>query len=435
MSPSLIGIIGVACMITILFSGMPVAFGMALVGFFGVWVVRGSASAFGVLPTEFFSTFSTYSLSCVPMFVLMGTIAANSGISKNLYAAGYTFVGHFRGGLALATTIGCALFAAITGSSAAEAASMAKVALPEMRRYNYETGLATGSIAAAGTLAILIPPSLGFIVYGFLTQVSVGRLFIAGIVPGVILTALFMVVVYVICLVKPQFGPAGPRSSWKMRIKSLSGCIDMILLFLLVIGGLFVGIFTPTEGGAVGAGGALILCLIRRRIGWQGIIDSLKDTAIVTSMIFVILGGAFVFGRFMAYSGISFTLMNYLVAGNLPPYAVLWLIFIAYGIAGCFMDFAPVGALTIPTLFPIVTRLGFDPVWFGVFCVVSSEMALITPPVGMNVFVINAVVPEVPLNTIYRGAVPFVLAEFALFLIILYFPPIATFLPNLMMGK
>jgi C4-dicarboxylate transporter, DctM subunit len=435
MSASTMGVVGVIVLIIFLFSGMPVAFGMAIVGFVGIWIVRGSATAFQVLPTEFYTTFSTYTLSCVPMFVLMGTLAGSSGISKNLYATGYAFVGHLRGGLALATTLGCALFAAITGSSAAEAAAMAKVALPEMKKYNYDSALATGSIAAAGSLAILIPPSMGFIVYGFLTQVSVGRLFIAGIVPGVILTTLFMVVVWVICLARPTLGPAGDKSTWKVRMKSLGGCIDMVLLFLLVIGGLFVGIFTPTEGGAVGAGGALILCLVRKRLNWQGFLHALKDTAVVTSMIFVILASAFVFGRFTAYSGLTLTLINWLSAGNVPPYAVLWMIFAGYAVAGCFMDFAPLGALTIPTLFPIVTHLGFDPVWFGVFVVVCSEMALITPPVGMNVFVINAVVPEVPLNTIYRGAIPFVIAEFILFLLLLYVPQIAIFLPNLMMGQ
>jgi C4-dicarboxylate transporter DctM subunit len=433
MSPALIGILGIVALLVVLFSGMPVAFGMAFVGFFGIWIVRGSASAFTVLPTEFVNTFSTYSLTCVPMFVLMGSIAAYSGISKNLYATGYAFVGHLRGGLALATTIGCALFAAITGSSSAEAAAMAKVALPEMKRYDYDTALATGSIAAAGTLAILIPPSLGFIVYGFLTNVSVGRLFIAGMIPGIFLMVLFIVVVYVICLIKPEYGPAGKRSTWKERFKSLTGCIDMVLLFLLVIGGLFVGFFTPTEGGAIGAGGALILALARRRIGMRGIIDSLRDTIIVTSMIFVILSGAFVFGRFMAYSGITFTLIDWLSAGNIPGYWILWLIFFGYAIAGCFMDFAPIGALTLPTLFPIVTSLGYDPIWFGVFTVVCSEMALITPPIGMNVFVISTVVPEVPLNTIYRGAVPFVVAEFVMFLVLMHFPIIATFLPNLML--
>jgi C4-dicarboxylate transporter DctM subunit len=360
--PTLVGILGCIILLLVFFLEMPVAFAMAIVGLAGIWYLHGSAVAFTILARDFWDTFTTYTLSCVPMFVLMGTLAANSGISKNLYATGYAFVGHFRGGLALGTTIGCALFAAVSGSSAAEAASMAKVALPEMQKYNYDTSLATGSIAAAGTMAILIPPSMGFIVYGFLTQESVGRLFIAGIIPGVILTSLFMISVYLICRIRPDLGPAGPKATWKERLATLPGCIDMILLFLLVIGGLFAGIFTPTEGGAVGAGGALILCLLRRRIGFHGIIDSLRDTAIVTSMIFVILGGAFVFGRLMAYSGITSSLIAWLGSGALPPYAVIWLIFVLYLIGGCFMDFTPLGALTIPILFPIIIKLGFDPI-------------------------------------------------------------------------
>ena len=435
MSPVLIGVLGIVVLLIIFFSNMPVAFAMALVGLIGVWYLQGSQVALSVLPREFYQTFTTYTLSCIPMFVLMGTIAANSGISKNLYATGYAFVGHFRGGLALGTTIGCALFAAITGSSAAEAAAMAKVALPEMKKYNYDTTMATGSIAAAGTLAILIPPSMGFIVYGFLTQESVGRLFIAGLVPGILLTVLFMVTVLLIVTLKPGLGPAGPRSSWMVRFKSLAGCIDMVLLFVLVIGGLFAGIFTPTEGGAVGAAGALILSVIRRRITWHGFIDSLKDTAIVTSMIFIILAGAFVFGRFMAYSGITQSLIDWMSAGYLPPYAVIWLIFLVYAIGGMFMDFTPLGALTIPILFPIITKLGFDPIWFGVFCVVCAELALITPPVGMNVFVINAVVPEIPLSTIYKGAAPYAVTIFIFTIVLVFVPQIATFLPNLMMGK
>jgi C4-dicarboxylate transporter DctM subunit len=434
MSPILIGVIGCIALIVAFVIEIPVAFAMALVGLAGIWVLNSLDIGLTILAREFWMTFNTYTLSVVPMFVLMGTIAANSGIAKDLYATGYAFLGKFRGGLALATTIGCALFAAVCGSSAAEAASMAKVSLPEMQKYKYDSALATGCIAAAGTMAILIPPSLGFIVYGFLTQESVGRLFIAGIIPGIVLTLLFIITVFTLCWINPKLGPEGPGMSWGARLKSLSGCIDMILLFLLVIGGLFAGFFTPTEGGAVGAGGALILTLIRRRLGWHGFLEALKDTAIVTSMIFVILGGAFVFGRFMAFSGITDAIINWLSAGHLPPYAVIWLIFFIYLIGGCFMDFAPLGALTIPILYPIIVNLGFDPIWFGVFCVIVAEFALITPPVGMNVFVIKAVVPEIPISTIYRGVLPFVISEFALVLLVVYIPQLATFLPELMMG-
>ncbi len=435
MSPTIIGVIGIIVLVIAFLSEMPIAFCMAFVGLIGIIYLKSPGVAFTILSRDFWTVFSTYTLSCVPMFVLMGTIAAESGISKDLYATGYAFVGQFRGGLALATTVGCALFAAISGSSAAEAAAMAKIALPEMRKYNYDSALATGSIAAAGTLAIMIPPSMGFIIYGFLTQQSVGRLFIAGIIPGIILTMFFMVTVYTICRFNPGLGPAGPSVTWKARLKSLAGCIDMILLFLLVIGGLFAGLFTPTEGGAAGAAGALIISLARRRIDWRKFVDSLRGTALVTGMIFVLIGGAYVFGRFMAYAGVTDGAIDLLSHSGLPPYFVMWAIFIFYGIGGCFMEGMALTTLTIPILYPIVAYLGFNPIWFGVIIVLTGEMGLITPPVGMNVFVIKAVAPEVPLYTIYKGAAPFLIAEFMLFLILMHVPQITLFLPNIMLGK
>ena len=286
MSSSIVGIIGCLLLILAFLMEMPVAFAMAAIGLAGIIYLTSPIVGLTLLAREFWQVFSTYTLSVVPMFVLMGTLAANSGISKNLYETGYAFFGRFRGGLALATTIGCGLFAAVCGSSAAEAASMSKVALPEMKKYNYDMKLATGCIAAAGTLGLLIPPSMGFIVYGFLTQVSVGRLFIAGIIPGVILTILFMFTVSIICRINPTLGPSGPPTSWKNKVKALAGCFDMLLLFILVIGGLFIGIFTPTEAGAFGAGSALLLCVIKGRINWRSFLLALEDTAVISSMFF-----------------------------------------------------------------------------------------------------------------------------------------------------
>jgi C4-dicarboxylate transporter DctM subunit len=434
LSLSIIGVIGVVVLVLIFLSGMPVAFAMALIGFAGACYLSSVGAGFNLLAREFWQTFSTYTLSVIPMFVLMGAIAFNSGISTRLYATAYSFLGHLRGGLALATTAGCALFAAVCGSTAASAAAMGKVTLPEMKRYNYEPSLATGSVAAGGTLGILIPPSTGFIFYSILTGESVGRLFMAGILPGINLTILFMIAVYIICRFNPNLGPAGSRTPWKSRVASLSGSIDMILLFVLVMGGLFAGIFTPTEAGAAGAGGALILSLARRQMSWRRFADSLLETVAISSMVFVILAGAFVFGRFVAYTRIPFELIDWLSVSPLSAYQAMWLIILLYMVGGCFMDFMPLGALTIPILYPVILHLGFDGIWFGVICVLTAEMGVITPPVGMNVYVIKGVAPEVPIQTIFKGVVPFVLAIMVCIALQMHFSQIALFLPNLMMG-
>jgi C4-dicarboxylate transporter DctM subunit len=434
LSLSIIGVIGVVVLVLIFLSGMPVAFAMALIGFAGACYLSSVGAGFNLLAREFWQTFSTYTLSVIPMFVLMGAIAFNSGISTRLYATAYSFLGHLRGGLALATTAGCALFAAVCGSTAASAAAMGKVTLPEMKRYNYEPSLATGSVAAGGTLGILIPPSTGFIFYSILTGESVGRLFMAGILPGINLTILFMIAVYIICRFNPNLGPAGSRTPWKSRVASLSGSIDMILLFVLVMGGLFAGIFTPTEAGAAGAGGALILSLARRQMSWRRFADSLLETVAISSMVFVIMAGAFVFGRFVAYTRIPFELIDWLSVSPLSAYQAMWLIILLYMVGGCFMDFMPLGALTIPILYPVILHLGFDGIWFGVICVLTAEMGVITPPVGMNVYVIKGVAPEVPIQTIFKGVVPFVLAIMVCIALQMHFSQIALFLPNLMMG-
>jgi C4-dicarboxylate transporter DctM subunit len=431
---SIVGVIGVVVLVLFFLSGMPVAFAMALIGFGGACYLSSVGAGFTLLAREFWQTFSTYTLSVIPMFVLMGSIAFNSGISTRLYATAYSFLGHLRGGLALATTAGCALFAAVCGSTAASAAAMGKVTLPEMKRYNYEQSLATGSVAAGGTLGILIPPSTGFIFYSILTGESVGRLFIAGIFPGINLTILFMIAVFIICRFNPKLGPAGARTPWKARVASLSGSIDMVLLFVLVMGGLFVGIFTPTEAGAVGAGGALILSLARRQMSWRRFADSLLETVAISSMVFVILAGAFVFGRFVAYTRITFELIEWLGVLPLSSYQIMWLIILLYMVGGCFMDFMALGALTIPILYPVILSLGFDGIWFGVISVLTAEMGVITPPVGMNVYVIKGVAPDVPINTIFRGVIPFVVAIMVCIAIQMHFTQIALFLPNLMMG-
>jgi C4-dicarboxylate transporter DctM subunit len=336
MSPTLIGIIGIIILFVIMLLGFPLAIAMALVGFAGICYLASIDAAMAILARTFWQVFSDYSLTVIPMFVLMGVIAFNSGITSRLYKSANSFLGHFRGGLAMATVGGSALFGAICGSSSAATAAIGKVALPEMKKYNYEPSIACASIAAGGGLSILIPPSTGFIILAILMEQSVGELFIAGILPGILLTILFLIVIFILCRMNPSLGPAGAKSTWKARIASLSGSIDMLILFLLVMGGLFTGVFTPTEAGAAGAGGALILSLVRRQLSLKGFLNSLLETVELSSIIYLLLAGAFVLGPFMAYSRITSSLIDWLTLSHLSPYLIMWLIIAAYLVAGCF---------------------------------------------------------------------------------------------------
>lgn len=433
MTHSVIGIVGIFGMIFLFLTGIPVAIGMAAVGFIGIWFLVSFDAALNFLIRDFWDTFSAYPLSVVPMFILMGTISFHSGISSRLYATANSFLGHLRGGLAIATIGGCAFFAAICGSTTASVGAMGQVAMPAMKSYRYDPALAAGAVAAGGTLGILIPPSTGFIIYGILTSESVGKLFIAGILPGILLALLFALTIYVLCLINPALGPVGKRVSWVNKFKSLSGSIDMLLLFLLVMGGIFFGYFTPTEAGAVGAGGALALSVVRRKLSLENFVNSVTETVMITCMIFVLLSGAFVFGRFIAFTRISFALSEWLVNSSMHPTVIISLIFILYCIGGCFLDSLPLVTLTVPILYPLILKLGFDPIWFGVVLILTGEMGIITPPVGMNVFVLKAVTPDIPISTIFRGTTPFVISIAACIVILMIFPRIATILPEIMM--
>ena len=434
MSLSLIGVLGFVVLILVFLTGLPVAFAMATVGFAGIWLLNSLGAGLAFLARDFWETYSTYTLSVIPMFIFMGTIAFNTGISKRLYATAHAFLGHLRGGLAMATIGGCALFAAVCGSTTASVGAMGQVTLPEMKAYRYAPSLAAGSVAAGGTLGILIPPSTGFIIYGIMTTESVGKLFIAGILPGIILTTLFILTIFILCRLDPDLGPAGPKLKWNAKIKSLSGSIDMLLLFALVMGGIFFGYFTPTEAGAVGAGGALVLSVLRRKLTWQGFVDSALETVAISCMIFVLLAGAFVFGRFVAFTQITFALTDWLMAGSMSPTIIISLIVLGYCIGGCFMDSLPLVTLTVPILYPIILALGFDPIWFGVILILTGEMGIITPPIGMNVFVLKGVAPDIPIETMFKGTTPFVIAVAVCIVILIIFPRIATFLPQTMMG-
>jgi C4-dicarboxylate transporter DctM subunit len=431
MSPTTVGLIGIGLLVFLFLLRMPVAFAMALVGFVGFAYLTTPEAALHLLGRDIFDTFSSYPLSVIPMFILMGTFAFASGISQRLFKMTYTWIGHWTGGLTIATVFASAGFGAICGSSTATAATMGKISLPEMKKYNYDDTLATGTVAAAGTLGILIPPSTVLIVYGYLTEESIGKLFIAGVLPGILLTILFAATVRLLCWRNPAIGPPGARSSWKERLRTMTGIIEAMILFVLAIGGLFAGLFSPTQAGAIGAGGALIIGLARRQLSWRSFIDAGKEGLRTACMVLFIIMGAVVFVHFMAVSRIPFLLAEWL--GELPihPMAVMAVIVFIYFIGGFFMDAMGLIVVTIPIFFPVVMKLGFDPIWFGVIVVLVGEMGVITPPVGVNVFVIKGIAPDVPLEKIFKGIFPFLAALIIVTIILFIFPQIATVLPSL----
>ena len=431
MSPETAGIAGIVLLLVLFLLKMPVAFAMAFVGFVGFAYLSDSGPALTLLAQDIYEQFSSYPLSVIPMFILMGSFAFASGISKRLYDTTYTWVGALRGGLTIATVLACAGFAAICGSTAATAATMGKIALPEMKKYKYDNTLATGTVAGAGTLGILIPPSTVLIVYGILVEESIGKLFMAGILPGILLSLLFVAVVFILCFRNPELGPPGVPTSWKAKIKATTGILPATILFVLAIGGLFMGWFSPTQAGAIGAGGSLVIGLIRRQLSWATFFEAGKDGLRTGCMVLCIITGAVIFGHFMAVSTIPFLLADWV--GSLPihPMAVMGVIVLIYFLGGFFMDSMALIVVTIPIFFPIVGKLGFDPIWFGVIVVLVAEMGVITPPVGVNVFVIKGIAPEIPLEIIFRGIMPFLAALIILTIILIFIPQIATFLPSL----
>ncbi len=432
MSAACIGIIGSIGLVVLILLGIPVAFAMLAVGLLGFSCVVSTGAGLNILAQDVFSSFSSYSLTVVPMFMIMGTISFASGASGRLFDSANKFFGHHRGGLSTATIGTCAAFAAMCGSANAASAALGKVALPEMEKYNYSPVLSSGCVACGGTLGVLIPPSTVFIIYGILTGTSIGKLFISGIVPGLLLTFLFMVVVYLLCLWDPEMGPAAQKVSWRERMASLGGIIEMLTLFILVMGGLFAGIFTPTEAGGVGAMGALIIALFRRQLTFSGFRIAVKETVQITCMMFTIIAGATVFGHFIAVTRIPIELSEALISMDLPRSVIMMLIILIYFIGGCFLDILALILLTVPIFFPVIVSLGFDPIWFGVIIVVISQIGAITPPVGICVYVIHGVKPDIPLKTIFKGCVPFLAAMIVCVGLLIIFPGLATFLPNLM---
>ncbi|MCD6296282.1 MAG: TRAP transporter large permease [Deltaproteobacteria bacterium] len=432
MSLTTIGIIGIAILVILLFSNMPVGFVMAFVGLFGFSYVVNYSAGLSLLARDIWDVFSSYGLTVIPLFVFMGQIAFHAGISRRLYDSAYVLMGHRKGGLAMATVGACAGFAAISGSTNATAATMATVTLPEMKRYKYDMGLATGTVAAAGSLGILIPPSVIFIVYGILTEQSIGKLFAAGILPGILLSFLFLLTIHIQVTRNPSLAPPGPKTDLKAKIKSFVGVLETLVIFGLVMGGIFFGFFTPTEAAAVGAFLTLMIAICRRQLTWDGFVKSLADTTRISCMVMVIVTGATIFGHFMAITRVPFELAGWVAGLPLPRSAVMMVIVLIYLFGGCFMDALAMVMLTIPIFFPVSQALGFDPIWFGVVIVLITEMGVITPPVGVNVYVVYGVAKDVPLEVIFKGVLPMVLALLICNIILLFFPQIALFLPGLM---
>ena len=432
MTPTTIGIIGLAFLFIFLILRMPVAIAMLVVGFIGTWVMNGTTPALTSLSGEAFEIVSFFELSVVPLFVLMGNLAGVSGMSKDLYEAAYKWFGHFRGGLASATIVGCAGFAAMSGSSIAAAVTMGRVALPEMKRFNYGDSLATGAVAAGGTLGILIPPSTGMIIYAILTEQSIGKLFIAGVIPGLLLTSLFLVAIYIVTTLKPELGPAGQKATLSEKIGSLKNAGTIIFIVAITIGGIYFGWFTPVEAAGVGAFLTLTVALLRKNLSWENTKFVVFQTLRTTATVFMILIGAHVFIPFMALSEIPSDLVSFLTSINVGDLGVLIIILVTYVVLGTFLEGLAMLVLTLPIVYPLILELGLSPIWFGVIVVIVLEMGLISPPVGVNVFVVKGIAPDVPMNTIFRGIWPFWFAMGLCLAILVALPELALFLPQTM---
>ncbi|HEY8554007.1 MAG TPA: TRAP transporter large permease [Burkholderiales bacterium] len=432
MSNDAVAVLGFIVLFALMAVRIPIGIALGIVGIGGFGAVAGMDAALNLLALSPIRTVTTYDFALIPMFILMGSLAAATGMSSELFRAGNAWFGRQRGGLALATISACAGFAAICGSSVATSATMTRIALPEMERHGYSARVATGVIAAGGTLGILIPPSVVLAVYGFLTEQDIGKLFIAGIAPGIVAVVLLLATVKLIGVLRPELLPAGRRIPWSERWASLAGIWAVLLVFVAVIGGIYGGLVTATEAAALGAVGVLAVGLLRQRLTGGSILGSLVESLRTSVSIFVVLIGALLFGYFLTITQVPQQLAAWFAGLPIGPYGVLAVILVFYLILGCLLDAMAMIILTIPIIFPVIEQLGFDPIWFGVVVTITVELGLITPPMGMNVFVINSVAPGVSLVEIFRGVIPFVLTLIVLVVILVLFPDLATYLPGLM---
>lgn len=431
MERELVGVISIIIMIVLLAMRLPVSFVMLALGMGGIAYIKGLEAAEGMAASIVYGTFANYALVVVPLFTWMGFIGFHSGISSHLYDAAYKLVGRLKGGLAMATTLACAAFGAICGSTTATSATFATLALPEMRKRGYDLSLATANIAASGILGVLIPPSVIFIVYASITAESVAKLFIAGILPGILLAALFMAATYIVVARHPEKAPPGPSFPWKERILAIAkGGLEVIIIFAAVIGGLLFGLFTGTEAGSVGCFATLVVVLARRALTWKGFVNSLKDTVRTSTMVMLLVAGAAVYGEFLGLTRLPMLVADWVVGLPLHPNLIMIGILIILMIMGCFVDALAMILLTIPIFYPAAMKLGFDGTWFGVIMTLALGMGVLTPPVGANVYVVYAVAKDIPVMTIFKGVWPYLIALWICCIVLLFFPQVALFLPS-----
>ncbi|WP_353476013.1 TRAP transporter large permease (plasmid) [Salipiger sp. H15] len=432
MSPVLVGGTGFVLLLALLLLRIPVAFAMFTVGFAGIWLLNGLQAATGLLSSETFALASNSELIVVPLFILMGNVASVTGMSRRLYEAAYATIGQVRGGLAAATVIGCGGFAALSGSSVASALTMGRTALAEMDRFNYDPRLSTGVVAAGGTLGILIPPSTGFVIYAILTEQSIGRLFMAGILPGILLLGLFLLTVIILCTLKPALGPKGPATSMAEKGRAFLGAIPILVVILLTIGGIYTGVFSPTEAAGVGAALVIAIGALSGTLDLRSFWQAAQSSVVTTASVMLILIAAHLINPFIALSHLPAEVSRMLVSFDLGAYGTLILILAIYLVLGCFLEGLAMLVLTLPIFMPVVLSLGIDPIWFGVLVVLTLEMGLISPPVGINVFIVKSVAKNVPLVEIFWGVVPFWLAMLVTLGLLVAIPQLSLWLPGMM---
>jgi C4-dicarboxylate transporter, DctM subunit len=434
MSPVIIGLIGFCVMLVLILLGMNVAFALIGLGFIGLVILNGFGPALSSIAIISFEKATSYDFAVAPLFLLMSAFVSSGDIGKDAYLMARAWLGQIRGGLAIATTGACALFAACCGSSLACAVAMGKIAYPEMKRHGYDIKLALGTIAAGGTMGILIPPSMGFILVGILTQQSIGKLFMAGILPGVTQMLIYCITIYIICRINPSMGPATPPTTFKQKMGSIRLTWPIIVLFLLVIGGIYGGIFTPTEAGGIGAAGALIINLARRQVTRSSLYESLMEGGLLSAMMIALIIGAFIFNQYLAITRIPFLASQYIVDLEVNKFVILALVAVLYLLLGMVFDIYAILILTLPILFPTMMALGFDPIWYGVLMVRLVEIGLISPPFGMNLFGLAGAV-NAPMGSIFRGVIPFLAADCVNLALLIAVPSISTFLPEIMLSK
>jgi C4-dicarboxylate transporter DctM subunit len=432
MSEITIGILGLGVLLVVFMTGIELSYAMFIIGFIGFCVIKTFAAGLNLLAKDVFDVFASYSFTVVPVFLFMGQAAFNAGIASKMYDTSHKFIGHVPGGLAMATVAGATLFKAICGSSTATAATFASVAVPEMDRFGYKKELSTGIVATVGTLGCILPPSSVLIIFGIITQQSIGRLFLAGVVPGILIAFLFLVVIYGWCKIDPSFGPRGPKYLWSERWKSLPEVIWPVVIFIIIIGGMLKGFFTPTEAGSVGTTAVLLLCFAKRSLGFRAFARSVSESLRSACMVMMLIAGSAVLGHFLAVTKIPMITADWLIALPLHPYLIMFMITLIYLLGGSFIDDMAFMVLATPIFYPAVEKLGFDPLWFGIIIGITVMIGVVVPPMAINVFVVKNIT-KAPFNVIYRGVYPFLLALIVAAILLFIFPQLVTFVPNMLM--